>query len=150
MVVFRIARREFVEDLSGRGAQLFGGRWNAKGMPALYASSTLSLAALEVLVHTERSLPPVGMAYAELYIPELLLPERLLTLGEGETPAEYGTNWLRRRESLMLRVPSAILPPEYAAAHSLDFNIILNPLHADFSKVFVASVHDFSFDTRFF
>ena len=49
MVVFRIARKEYIQDLSGRGAELFGGRWNEKGIPALYTSSSLSLAALEIL-----------------------------------------------------------------------------------------------------
>ena len=64
MVVFRIARKERIEDLSGRGAELFGGRWNEKGYPALYTASSLSLAALEILAHTDKSMSPVNMAYA--------------------------------------------------------------------------------------
>ncbi|MDN5850725.1 MAG: RES domain-containing protein, partial [Nitrococcus sp.] len=37
--------------LSGEGAQLHGGRWNPIGTPAVYAAGSLSLAALELLVH---------------------------------------------------------------------------------------------------
>ena len=36
---------------SGAGAARFGGRWNPKGLAAVYAAATVSLAALEVLVH---------------------------------------------------------------------------------------------------
>lgn len=35
------------EPLSGRGAQLYGGRFNAKGMPALYASLSVMTALRE-------------------------------------------------------------------------------------------------------
>ena len=146
MVVFRIARKNFVEDLSGHGAELYGGRWNSKGQPALYTSSSLSLAALEILVHTDKSIPPVDMAYAEIYIPELQLPKKNLVLPEDSCELDFGSDWLAEKSSLMLRVPSAILPLQYEN----EFNLILNPRHEDYKKVFVASVHDFSFDVRLY
>jgi RES domain-containing protein len=144
MVVFRIARKERIQDLSGMGAQLFGGRWNEKGVPALYASSSLSLSALEILVHTDKNHPPVDMAYAEIYVPDNLLSQKLVRLGEDENALDYGTNWLKQKQGMLLKVPSVILPYEY----DHDFNVILNPLHEDYNKVFVSSVHDFSFDVR--
>ena len=144
MVLFRIARKERIQDLSGIGAQLFGGRWNEKGVPALYASSSLSLSALEILVHTDKNHPPVDMAYAEIYVPDNLLSQKLVRLGEDENALDYGTNWLKQKQGLLLKVPSVILPYEY----DHDFNVILNPLHEDYNKVFVSSVHDFSFDVR--
>ena len=144
MVVFRIARKEYIQDLSGRGAELFGGRWNEKGIPALYTSSSLSLAALEILVHTDKSLPPVNMAYAKIYVPDEMFSMKILRLKPDEVPVEYGTKWLKEKRGLMLKVPSVILPYEY----DHEFNLILNPLHEDYKKVFVAEVHDFSFDVR--
>ena len=144
MVVFRIARKEHIEDLSGRGAELFGGRWNEKGTPALYTSSSLSLAALEILVHTDKSLPPVNMAYAKIYVPDEMFSLKILRLENDEEPVIYGTKWLKERRGLMLKVPSVILPYEY----DHEFNLLLNPLHEDYKKVFVAEVHDFSFDVR--
>ena len=144
MVVFRIARKEHIEDLSGRGAELFGGRWNEKGTPALYTSSSLSLAALEILVHTDKSLPPVNMAYAKIYVPDEMYSMKILRLENDEEPVVYGTKWLKEKAGLMLKVPSVILPYEY----DHEFNLILNPLHEDYKKVFVAEVHEFSFDVR--
>ena len=44
------------EAFSGRGAELFGGRWNAKGTAMVYASESIALAALETLVHYDESL----------------------------------------------------------------------------------------------
>lgn len=144
MVVFRIARKEHIEDLSGRGAELFGGRWNEKGTPALYTSSSLSLAALEILVHTDKSLPPVNMAYAKIYVPDEMYSMKILRLEDDEEPVICGTKWLKEKRGLILKVPSVILPYEYEH----EFNLLLNPLHEDYKKVFVAEVHDFSFDVR--
>ncbi len=144
MVVFRIARKDYIQDLSGRGAELFGGRWNEKGIPALYTSSSLSLAALEILVHTDKSLPPVNMAYAKIYVPDEMFSMKILRLKNDEEPVVYGTKWLKEKRGLMLKVPSVILPYEY----DHEFNLILNPQHEDYKKVFVAEVHDFSFDVR--
>ena len=144
MVVFRIARKEHIEDLSGRGAELFGGRWNEKGTPALYTSSSLSLAALEILVHTDKSLPPVNMAYAKIYVPDEMFSLKILRLENNEEPVIYGTKWLKEKRGLILKVPSVILPYEYEH----EFNLLLNPLHEDYKKIFVAEVHDFSFDVR--
>ena len=45
---------------SGEGAAKTGGRWNSRGVPVVYASSTKSLAALETLVHLN---PPVPFKY---------------------------------------------------------------------------------------
>ena len=36
-----IAPRYAAEPLSGRGAELFGGRFNARGVPALYLATTV-------------------------------------------------------------------------------------------------------------
>ena len=41
-------------DLSGEGARLYGGRYNPKDIPAVYASQTIALAVLEVLVHLNK------------------------------------------------------------------------------------------------
>ena len=144
MIVFRIARKERIEDLSGRGAELFGGRWNEKGYPALYTSSSLSLAALEILVHTDKSMPPVNMAYASIYVPDSFLSMKILKLPSDTTEIEYGTKWLKEKSGLMLKVPSVILP--YEDEH--ECNLIMNPLHEDYKKIFINEVHDFSFDVR--
>ena len=53
------------------------------------------------------------MAYAEIYVPDILLTQKILRLGQGENALDYGTNWLKQKEGLLLKVPSVILPYEY-------------------------------------
>jgi len=38
-------------DLSGKGAEQTGGRWNRKGTPLIYTSVSRALACLETVVH---------------------------------------------------------------------------------------------------
>jgi RES domain-containing protein len=51
MIVYRIARANYIRDLSGIGSRLYGGRWNRKGTGIIYTSETRALATLEYLVH---------------------------------------------------------------------------------------------------
>jgi RES domain-containing protein len=58
MKVYRLCNRQFSNDLSGKGAELFGGRWNSKGTAILYTSESRALCLTEVLVHaTSNSIP---------------------------------------------------------------------------------------------
>jgi len=52
MDLFRVTRKKYIDDLSGEGSRLYGGRWNHKGAAVIYTSESISLAAMEVLVHT--------------------------------------------------------------------------------------------------
>lgn len=48
------------DDLTGTGAKRFGGRWNRRGTPMVYASGSRALTCLETVVHLGRTpaLPP--------------------------------------------------------------------------------------------
>jgi RES domain-containing protein len=51
-IAWRLVKKKHAADvLSGEGARLGGGRWNHVGIPVVYVSETLSLAALELFVH---------------------------------------------------------------------------------------------------
>ena len=71
MIVFRIAKKKWIKDLSGTGAKLTGGRWNPKGYPVIYCAATSSLAILEKLVHVDFDLLPDDLYIAELEIPDV-------------------------------------------------------------------------------
>ena len=139
MLLYRIAKKKFVEDLSGYGARLYGGRWNDKGYSALYTSSSLSLSMCETLVHCDKSVVPQNMFFAELELPDELIPE-------GVEPIEVGTTWLKSKNSVAIKVHSIILPKEY----DKDFNIILNPEHPDFQRLKIKTVVACPFDLRLF
>ena len=41
MIVFRLSKAQFANDLSGKGAELVGGRWNSRGNAMLYTSQSI-------------------------------------------------------------------------------------------------------------
>lgn len=130
---------------SGEGAAKVGGRWNSRGVSVVYASSTLSLAALESLVHLN---PPVFFKYVAFPIEfdEALVstPGKLPTDWSIEPPGpaskSIGDAWVRGGKSAVLAVPTVILPTET--------NYLLNPAHPDFQKIAVGKAVPFAFDPR--
>lgn len=149
MLVYRIAKKEVVKDLSGTGAKLYGGRWNHRGTAILYTSETRALATVEFLVHVSLSNAPKGLMIATIEIPDSIVPEDAprgsLPKGwRGYPPprevADLGTQWAKSGRSLLLRVPSAVVEQEH--------NILINPLHSDMRRVKVQRVEKFEFDRR--
>jgi RES domain-containing protein len=53
---------------------------------------------------------------------------------------EIGDRWVQERRSAVLALPSAVVP--------VDTNFLLNPEHADFKRIRIASPIDFDFDPR--
>lgn len=146
MLVYRISKERYIKDLSGKGAELAGGRWNPKGKPALYTSSSLALCICEVLVHTDKDIPPQNMCYAQIFIPDECISDEYYSSDSESTPLELGTKWLNSASALAIKVHSIIMPKDYDG----DFNIIINPLHKDFDKVTIKNVAPCNFDNRLF
>lgn len=151
MLVYRIGRRRFARSLTGRGAELYPGRWNNELMPVLYCADSRALCALELLVHLDRSTVPADHTVTTLMVPDdapiLIpatgqLPQGWNNAMYSDAARAYGDRFIRSRTHLVLRVPSAVLPDEY--------NFLLNPLHPDMSRVKVVSVARFVFDPRLF
>ncbi len=69
MFVYRLASWLYAPTNS-EGARQYGGRWNRPGTPVIYASGSISLAALEVIVHN-------GAIPADYRIVIIELPESL-------------------------------------------------------------------------
>ncbi|MCU7804145.1 MAG: RES family NAD+ phosphorylase [Candidatus Thiodiazotropha sp. (ex Lucinoma borealis)] len=146
MRVWRVCRKPFVK-LDGSGAGLIGGRWNTPGGPMVYASSHLSLALLEVLVHLELEFDELPDDYVsvEIDIPKQLSIKTIsstLDLFDLEETRRLGDLWLSSAESAVLSVPSCVIPQE--------LNYCINPAHADFSLIRTMDVQPFQFDTRLF
>jgi len=149
MLVYRIAKKDVVKDLTGTGAKLYGGRWNHRGTAVVYTSETRALAAVEFLVHVSLSNVPRGLIITTIEIPDDIVPEEVprasLPRGWRDYPpprqmADLGTRWAMANKSLLLRVPSAVVEQEY--------NILINPLHSDMGKVVLQGVEKFEFDKR--
>lgn len=149
MELFRIAQHVYSDDLSGRGAYEYGGRWNEKEHAMLYTSGTRSLAMLETLVHLRRTQPPANRVVIVIYVPDNLIIETFYDRQISEQwqfdqslTRQIGTAWLMEQRSLLLRIPSVIVKTE--------FNYLLNPLHAEFSSVKIIDTDPFFFDERLF
>lgn len=149
MELFRIARKRYIRDLSGEGARRYGGRWNHKGVAVLYTSSTASLAALEMLVNTPAASLPNDLQLMVLSIPDSIRPGRIdrnrLPDNWSDWPApeplmDIGSEWISAQSSLLLQVPSAVIPTEW--------NVLINPGHPAFDNVKQKAVHEFRFDKR--
>lgn len=149
MILYRLAHAAFADDLSGTGAKLYGGRWNSVGFPAIYTTETISLAALEILVHTGKRLLPPDYRLLKLELPDSLsnsIITKTKLKKEWKDDVGYtqfmGSEFIKNAAAIALKVPSAIIDEEN--------NIVLNPLHADFKKIKIKGISTFAFDKRFF
>ncbi|MCA6365165.1 MAG: RES family NAD+ phosphorylase [Bacteroidetes bacterium] len=151
MLLYRIARERFARDLSGEGARIHGGRWNLPGHACVYTAMSRSLAMLEFRVHLNN----VSQVPPDLRLITLDVPVRSIKEIDAELvspnwrkyppPAEcvrYGTRELILQETLMLKVPSAIVPEE--------FNVILNPAHRKMREVKLVDCLPLILDPRLF
>ena len=135
MEVFRISKCKYIDDLTGFGAYMYGGRWNSEGQYMLYTSQTASLALLETLVHLPPHLAPDGFCILSLDIPDddietikpSILPKFWDQYPNSFTTQHLGDDFLNKKKKMVLKVPSAILESE--------FNFLINPLHKNFKKV---------------
>lgn len=111
----------------------------------MYTAQSLSLASLEVLVHAEDARVLAAMRWASIPVrfdeSLVVAPERI-PRNWRRTPSpdatrKFGNDWLASGRSVVLRVPSAVTPRE--------FNYLINPRHADFSKLKIGAAERFSF-----
>jgi RES domain-containing protein len=141
MVLWRISRHN---DLSGMGGFRASGRWHRLGEPVVYLAQTPAAALLEVCVHTSANdVPP------EYTLLKVVGPDSPLTViylkdlpqdwkARIETTQELGTQWLQKKASVLLRVPSAIVPETE--------NFLFNPLHPDGAQFHIQKSYVYPFD----
>ena len=124
---------------AGNGAAAVGGRWNSVGRPVIYLADSLALAQLEKRVHTPMR-PPRDLVAVEAIVPAaavasaegVVLPDDWdadnVDWSVGSAASQcIGDDWLARGTSLLLRVPSVVVP--------VGWNDLLNPAHPDARRV---------------
>lgn len=151
MIVYRIARGKYKDDLSGTGAEINGGRWNNKGTKVLYTASSIALAMAEVAVNVPFGILPRGYFVISIEIPDVnisVVPVKNLkgTTWNSHPPShitqKIGADFIKANKDLILKVPSVVAPG--------DFNFLINPSHVEFSKVKIIEKSPFGFDQRLF
>lgn len=149
MKLYRITSCKYVDDLSGYGAGLYGGRWNSKGVFLLYTSQNISLAQLETLKRYElsrRFVPNNCLLVLEVPARSVLtITAANLRRGWRNDPApkylqKIGDFFFAQNHYLLLKVPSALNPLEY--------NYLINPRHKDFAKIRIVKTTPISIDRR--
>jgi RES domain-containing protein len=147
---WRLARRVHSDPpattaFHGRGAELFGNRWNPVGLPAAYASQTRALAALEYLVHVDRDLVPADLVFSQVEFDdsevETATPPEDWDIVGSPAAVAYGERWLREGRSLVLAVPSVVIREER--------NFVINPRHPRVARLTVSpTLEPFAYDGR--
>lgn len=134
------------DPLDGQGAALYPGRWNSVGVRMLYTSQSPELAMLELL--TKMNTASFGIRLAiEIEVPEDArvhdaAPAVIgqLFRGESTQTQHYGSDWATKRQSLVLKVPSAVVP--------VSSNYLINPLHPQAKDLKIVRQVEVSIDPR--
>lgn len=151
MIVYRLAKQTYSNDLSGKGAELSGGRWNSRGTPMIYTSQSRALCTAEIAVHTGLGILPQNFRLIQIEIPVDIEYEQVEI---SKLPADWaifppthftqklGDNFISAKKILVLKVPSAVVQG--------DWNYLINPLHQHISLIKIIGVEEYSFDKRLF
>jgi RES domain-containing protein len=144
LLLYRICLAEYAEKLvpSGRA-----GRWNRDGEQMIYTAGSMALACLENLVHRSGASLKADFSVLTLFVPPGIsiaaISDKKLVEDWENKPGhtrQTGSSWLKKGETAILKVPSAVIQAE--------FNFLLNPLHADFLKIQIIFRQPFQFDNR--
>lgn len=149
LTAWQITKRKYRDSaFTGEGAEETGGRWNSEGTRIVYASSTISLAILEILVHLqdERILTAfevIPFHFDSRYRKTLdirEIPRDWSSLSPSLSSKAVGDEWVRSGGSLILEVPSAVVP--------LEKNYLINPRHPDFGQLTIEAPLSLPLDER--
>jgi len=149
MTAWRIVKVTRGSDaFTGEGSRRAGGRWNCPGTAIVYTAGSLALAALEILVHLDgpQLLPsylqiPVEFDQAMCRQLDLdLLPTDWSDNPAPQSTQQIGTEWANSHSSVVLVVPSAVVPDEFV--------YLINPHHKDFPKLRIGQPASFRLDPR--
>ncbi|MDH5540592.1 MAG: RES family NAD+ phosphorylase [Rhizobacter sp.] len=155
MRLWRIAaetRKYPAHDLSGGGAAASPGRWNEEKQAVLYTAPSIAIAVLETASHIDDGGLPLNRFLVQIDLPDAVweareeldmasLPPAWAAIPAGRASVRIGSQWLAEKRSLVLLVPSVIVPEERAA--------LLNPLHPDASQMTAKVLRPFEYNRLF-
>ncbi len=149
MIVYRLAKSKYCNDLSGKGAEITGGRWNSKGTPLVYTSESRALCVAEIAVHMQLNILPVDFKLITIEIPYILtisvehsnkLPKDWNSIPYSAASRKVGDEFINENKFPVLKVPSAVVPG--------DFNYLINPVHKLTNLIKIVKTEEFRFDRR--
>ncbi|OJV54885.1 MAG: hypothetical protein BGO31_16210 [Bacteroidetes bacterium 43-16] len=148
MLLYNIRKEQYANALVASGV---ANRWNKNEEMVIYTGGSASLATLELVVH--RSGIRIDQTYKLLIIEAKVGPKDITTIDLDQLPANWksiqsypelqalGSEWYQSQKTLLLKVPSAVLPRES--------NYVINTRHPDFSnKIKIKETELFIWDSR--
>lgn len=151
MIVFRLSKSKFANDLSGKGAEKSGGRWNSKGTAMVYTSASRALCITEIAVHTPLGNLPYDYKLISIEIPDDVpiqefslkeLPSDWKSVPHAHSTQLIGDQFILESNSAVLKVPSVVVQDE--------FNYLINPGFIKTNAIIVKDIQPFDFDMRLF
>ncbi|WP_028123456.1 RES family NAD+ phosphorylase [Epilithonimonas tenax] len=148
MIVYRLSKEIYANNLSGKGAQIAGGRWSSKGNAALYSAQSIALCVAEIAVHIPLGIIPKDYRLIHIDVPdvEIFEPKRFPKdwnrFPHLDSTQKMGDRFLKENKFLMMKVPSAAVQGE--------FNYIINPRCTHFKEIEIRKIEKFTFDDRLF
>lgn len=150
MEVFRISKELYSYSLSSSGS---ANRWNLKGQKVIYTGSSRSLSTLELVVHRNAIEPEEPYKVMVIHIPDndnlfrqvkiADLPVNWKSMAAYSVLQQIGSNWYKQQDSLVLKIPSAVIPQEY--------NYLINTIHPDFEdNIRLLLTENYFWDDRLF
>ncbi len=149
MEIFKISNEKYANLISASGKP---NRWNKSGEFVTYGAGSRSLAALE-MVARRSCIMPSKIAYKMMVLSfddddNLITQVKIADLPPGWNKMnayprlqDIGSTWYSKQESLVLKVPSAIIPRE--------FNFVINTKHPLFAThVNLVRNEDYFWDER--
>lgn len=132
VTLYRITHERYADKpFSGEGGLHYKSRWASKGHRVSYAADHLATATLEKIAGVQRADLLTEMVYVRAEVaaslvsrlPEADRPEDWDALPPRGGTRAIGDAWLRDGRSLLLRVPSVVLPHSY--------NYVINAAHPE-------------------
>lgn len=149
LTVYRTVKAKYAnEPLATEGARLFGGRWNPKGYPLLYTTSSPALALVESLVHQPRvkyeKLPKLVLFTLEIPGEVTVFPADKLPIYWSDENYERTQwilrDWLIMPTTLAAAVPSVVVP--------MSCNYLIHPAHPAFDTIRIVRQEPFPIEPR--
>jgi RES domain-containing protein len=151
MLLWRLSALRHADTFDGGYGLLFDGRWNTVGRAVTYCATSPSLCVLEKLVHVEDPSLLPGHVMLTYEMPD---PVELATIEFAMLPEDWrhrenwtraqGDAWHRSRSTLLLQVPSAVVP----LTGCPDLNVLINHTHPAAANVRIRARQPFVFDPR--
>jgi len=133
MEVYRICSEEHANVITASG---YENRWNRGGQMVIYGSGSRSLATLEMMVRRSSILPTLNTRLMVLSISKEAslirqvrldeLPRNWRSMAGRSVLQLIGASWYASKESLVLKIPSVVIPQE--------FNYAIKTVHPLFNE----------------